>query len=217
MTPARPVRRALTLGGLTALSTVGVVALPGGRTLDNLWQLLAYLVPFVFATETIAALQPAWFARWRLAELAGVASFAVVFCVFVPKMFDRVLANDFDGFYSLMRILAPLLILIIVLPYRLFGARPAVVRRVAYASMLLMLSGIEDLLFWVWRGEPVPARWDWADHITVVLGHEASRTEAYLFIAVDLLAAVAVLVWPTRAGARLSEPHAEPPLAVRSE
>ena len=53
----------------------------------------------------------AWFARWRLAELAGVATFAVFFCVFAPKMFARVLANDFAGFYSLMRVLTPLLIL----------------------------------------------------------------------------------------------------------
>ena len=69
-------------------------------------------------------------------------------------------------------------------------------RRAAYASLLVMLSGIEDLLFFVWRGEPVPARWDWADHLTVLFGHVASRTEAYAFVAVHLVAAVLVLALP---------------------
>ena len=34
--------------------------------------------------------------------------------------------------------------------------------------------------------------------MTVRLGHVASRTEAYLFIAAHLVAALAVLCWPSR-------------------
>lgn len=213
--------RAAGLGALT-VATAAVVALtgPAGPQLDSVWWLLAHLVPFVLATETIVALRPEWFARWRLAELAAVASFALVFCVFVPKMFDRVLADDFDGFYGLMRTLAPLLILTIVLPYRLGGGRAGAVRRMSYASLLLMLSGIEDLLFWVWRDAPIPARWDWAGHMTVVLGHVASRTEAYAFIGVHLAAALAVLVAPVgllrRRGQAVRPTAAERPELVRS-
>lgn len=190
-------RRFLLLGCLAALSAVGVTLMvPRGHTLTSWWLLLAYLVPFVLATEAIAHMDPAWFARWRLAELAGVATFAVFFCVFAPKMFARVLANDFAGFYSLMRVLTPLLILGIALAYRLGGGAGSSVRRMAYASILVMLSGVEDLLFWVWRGSPVPGSWDWADHITVILGHVASRTEACVFIGVHLVAAVTVLLVP---------------------
>jgi hypothetical protein len=160
-------------------------------------------VPFVLATETVAVLDRAWFARWRLAELVALATFAMVFCVFVPKMFGRVIADDFAGFYALMRTLVPLLILAIVVPYRLGGGSAGAVRRMAYACLLVMLSGIEDLLFWVWRGVPVPVRWDWADHMTVILGHVASQPEAFVFIGLHLAAAAAVLVWPSRtAGAR---------------
>jgi len=68
-----------------------------------------------------------------------------------------------------------------------------------------MLSGIEDLLFWVWRGEPVPDQWDWADHITVLLGHVASRAEAYVFIGLHLLVAVIVLLWRRPAALRSAE------------
>ena len=198
--------RALALGLLTVLAAGGVTAVAGDRPLTSWWLLVAYLVPFVLAAETVAALEPAWFARWRLPELAAVASFAVVFCVFVPRMFDRVLADDFAGFYALMRVLVPLLILAMALQYRLGGGRASAVRRMSYASLLVMLSGIEDLLFWVWRGAPVPARWDWADHMTVILGHVASRGEAYIFIALHLLAAAAVLLWPSRRTARNAGP-----------
>ena len=227
MTPARALpggqrRRPLALGALTLLSAAAVaLAGPSGPQLDSVWLLLAHLVPFVLATETIAAVRPEWFARWRLAELVAVGSFALVFCMFVPKMFDRVLADDFDGFYGLMRMLAPLLILAIALPYRLGGGHADAVRRMSYASLLVMLSGIEDLLFWVWRGSAIPARWDWADHMTVVLGHVASRTEAYLFIGLHLAAAVAILVAPAGLVGRLArtrqrELRAEPQAMVRS-
>jgi hypothetical protein len=202
-------RRLLLLGCGTVASAVALtLTVPSGQTLSSWWLLLAYLVPFVLATETIAHIDPTWFARWRLAELGGVATFAVFFCVFTPKMFARVLANDFAGFYSLMRVLTPLLILGIALAYRLGGGAGSSVRRIAYGSILVMLSGVEDLLFWVWRGSPIPARWDWADHITVVLGHVASRTEAYIFIGVHLAAAAAVLLAPPRA--RLARVHTEP-------
>ena len=220
--PTGPLGRSVLFGALTLLTATAVaLAGPDGTELDNLWWLLAHLVPFVLATETIAVLDPRWFARWRLAELAAVASFALVFCVFVPKMFDRVLADDFDGFYGLMRTLAPLLILIIALPYRLGGGPAGAVRRMSYASLLVMLSGIEDLLFWVWRGSPIPAQWDWAHHMTVVLGHVASRTEAYLFIGVHLAAAAAILAMPSgllwrRTRARRPAASAELPEVVRS-
>ncbi|MGI5176912.1 hypothetical protein ACQEVZ_11320 [Dactylosporangium sp. CA-152071] len=191
-------KRFFGLVAATLVSGVLLVALaPDGKQLDSLWLFLAYLLPFVLATETIAALDPVWLRRWRLPEVVGVLTFTAVFCGFVPRMFDRVIADDFEGFYSLVRVLAPLLILAFALHQRLGGSAAATVRRICYASILVMLSGLEDLSFWLWRGQPVPQRWDWADHMTVRLGHVASRTEAYVFIAAHLVAAVAVLCWPS--------------------
>ncbi|GAB3827326.1 hypothetical protein ACFPIJ_07580 [Dactylosporangium cerinum] len=196
-------KRFFTLVLATLVAGVLLVALaPNGKQLDSLWLFLAYLVPFVLAAETIAALDPQWLRRWRLPEVIGVVTFTAVFCGFVPRMFDRVIAADFDGFYALVRVLAPLLILAFALHQRLGGAPAATVRRISYASILVMLSGLEDLSFWLWRGQPVPQRWDWADHMTVRLGHVASRTEAYVFIAVHLALALAVLCWPARRPSR---------------
>jgi hypothetical protein len=194
-----PLRALLWVAATVVSAGLLVVVQPSGGHLDHWWLLVAYLVPFVGAVEAVAALPAAWIGRWpRLGEVTVVASFVVFFGGFVPRMFARMLADDFDGFYALMRMATPMIILALALAYRLGGAGAVPVRRVAYASVLVMLSGLEDLLFWVWRGQPVPARWDWADHMTVLLGHVASRPEAYVFIAVHLAAALAVLTWRGR-------------------
>jgi hypothetical protein len=201
-TPA--VRTLLLAAGTLAAAVLARLATPYQQAIPNVGVLLVNLVPFALATETVASVPPAWFDRWRLRECVLVGMFAVVFCWFAPHMFDRAMKGDFDHFYDYMRTLMPLLIVALVTALRLGGGRPGTVRRVAWASILVMLSGLEDALFWVWRGQPVPARWDWAYHITVVLGHVASRTEAYTFIAVHLAAAVAVVALPDLFWCRLS-------------
>lgn len=195
--PTAAVTRSVVLAVLTLVSAVVVlVAFPQEQSIANAGVFIGHLVPFVLGAETIASLRPEWFGRWRLREVAQVGSFVLVFCYFVPRMFDRSLSGDSDGFYYLMLTLVPLLILSFVLHARLSGARPAIVRRAAYGNILIMLSGIEDALFWVWRGDAIPRRWDWADHITVLIGHIASRTEAFVFIGVHLVLAVLVFTLP---------------------
>ncbi|MFI9509736.1 hypothetical protein [Nocardia sp. NPDC052566] len=188
-----------------AVVSAGIVWQVSGREhdVDNLWTLLASLVPFVFATETIASLRPQWFWRGRLPELAALGAFAVVFCFLVPKIFAAAMDNDLERHYAWMRLLVPLLILSLALMLRLGGAPPATARRVSYAGILVMLSGIEDLAFQLLRGDPIAERWDWADHITVFLGHIAGRTEALVFIAVHLLIAAAIIAAPDRLWHRL--------------
>ncbi|MGX1774151.1 hypothetical protein ACWIGW_18710 [Nocardia brasiliensis] len=196
MSPA--VRSAL-LGG-AAVVAAGLVWGTTGRAhgLPSVWALLASLIPFVLATETIASLRPEWFRCGRLVEICALAAFLVVFCFLVPKIFAAALDDDFSRLYSWMRILVPLLILCLALMLRLGGAGPAVARRVGYVGILVMLSGIEDLAFQLLRGKPLAAQWDWADHMTVRLGHVASRNEALAFIVVHLVLAAVVLLLPDR-------------------
>jgi hypothetical protein len=165
--------------------------------------LLVHLVPFVFGVELVASLRPEWFGGGRWRELIQVASFAAVFCYFVPKMFDRFIASDFDAFYYLMLTLMPLLILAFALQHRLGGGRAATVRRGAYASVLVMLSGAEDVMFWVLRGRAIPGQWTWASHINVFFGHVVSRNTAFAFIGVHLSLAALILFLPDRFWASL--------------
>jgi hypothetical protein len=76
------------------------------------------------------------------------------------------------------------------------------VRRMAWAMLLLMISGIEDLTFLLVndhtdpRFTSIPDRWEWATHMRVRLGFYPTKYQAYAFIAVHVLAALAVLVAP---------------------
>jgi hypothetical protein len=99
---------------------------------------------------------------------------------------------------------APFVILALTLTFRLGGGRPATTARLAAAMLLLMLSGLEDLAFLLVnphtdpRWTPIPEVWTWASHIEVFIGHPPTKYEAYAFITVHVLLAVAVLFLPGR-------------------
>jgi hypothetical protein len=181
------------------------LALPHERELRSLWVLLAKLVPFVLATEAAAALDPAWARRLPLAKLAIPAAFLVYFCFFTPKIFFNSGDDTFDELYNLMLTLTPFLILALVLAYRLAGGGAGTVRRLAYAMLLLMLSGLEDLAYILvnphtdpaWQ--EIPEVWTWAHHMTVFVGQPLTRNQAFAFIAVHVVAALLVLFLPAAA------------------
>ncbi len=196
---SRDVLRCLLLAvGALASAAYVEVALPKQQEMGSVLVLLAHLVPFVFGTELVASLRPEWLRRRRLPELIQVASFVAVFCYFAPKMFDRFIASDFDSFYYLMLTLMPLLILTFALQYRVGGGNASTVRRGSYASILVMLSGAEDTMFWILRGRPIPQQWTWASHINVFFGHVVTRNTAFAFIGAHLVLAALVLFLPDR-------------------
>jgi hypothetical protein len=201
----RPLRF-LVLAAL-ALATAAWIwlALPHEREVRSLWVLLVKLVPFVLAVEAIAELEPAWLRRLPLARLAIPAAFLVYFCYFVPRIFFNAGDATFERLYYLVLTLTPFLILALVLAYRLGGGAAATVRRLAYAMLLLMLSGLEDLAYIkvnphtdpAWQ--QIPEVWTWAHHMTVFVGHPLTRNQAFAFIAVHVVLALLVLFLPATA------------------
>ncbi|WP_431996381.1 hypothetical protein [Streptomyces fungicidicus] len=190
---------------LAALAAVfaGIVwfAMPHDREVKSLGILLFKLVPFVLATEAIAQLDPVWAQRIRL-HLVVPVCFLVYFCYFVPKIFF--VAENHPELYYYILTLTPFVILSLVLAFRIGGGAAHLVRRLSYAMILLMLSGLEDLAFLTVNDhtdpawQTIPEVWTWASHITVFLGHPASKYEAYAFIAVHVLLALFLLFAPTR-------------------
>jgi hypothetical protein len=199
---------ALAATAAVAAAAIVWLALPHEREVGSVWELLAKLVPFVLATEAIARMDGDLARRRWLARIALPAAFLVFFCWFVPKIFYY--NEQFDRLYFYVLTLTPFVILSLALAYRLGGGTPGEVRRVAYASLLLMLSGLEDLAFLVLsphtdpRFWPIPEVWSWASHMTVFLGHPPTKAEAFAFIAVHLILAGLVLFLPGRAVAGLS-------------
>lgn len=177
-------------------------AMPHEREVTALWVLLVKLLPFVLATEAVARLDLAAPARRRLAAVALPVAFLVFFCFFVPRIFFY--SDDGPTLYYYVLTLTPFVILSLVLAYRLGGGPAGGVRRLAYAMLLLMLSGLEDLAFLTVnphtdpKWTPIPEVWSWASHMTVFLGHPPTKYEAYGFIAVHVALAALVLFLPGR-------------------
>jgi hypothetical protein len=208
MTLVRPgLRGHRTFAVLTAAAFAAAAAvwfgMPHTKAIPNVAVLLLKLVPFVLAVEAIAHLSLSAAMRRRVAVAAIPVCFLVYFAYFVPKIFFG------EGVYYLVLTLTPFLILALVLAFRLGGGAGGTARRLGYAMLLLQLSGIEDLAFLTvnhhtdpqWT--PMPQVWSWADHMSVFFGRPLSKYEAFGFIAVHVVLAVAVLTLPDRLWQRL--------------
>ncbi|GGM45364.1 hypothetical protein ACFFX1_43245 [Dactylosporangium sucinum] len=205
-----------------ACAAVVWFALPHDREVKSLGIFLFKLVPFVFAIEAIARLDLELARRLHLVRILVPAAFCVFFLYFVPKIFFYL--DDFPSVYYHILVLTPIIISALVLAYRLGGGGAGEVRRLGYAMLLVMLSGLEDFAFLTVNDhtEPpwntIPAVWDWASHMTVFLGHPPTRNEAYAFIAVHVVLALFILIAPARWFERLrprrSQPEQEP--AIRA-
>jgi hypothetical protein len=184
------------------------VTMPHGREIGSVWVLLVKLLPFVLATEAVALLDVAWARRLGLVRVALPAVFLGYFCFFVPKIFFNSGDATFDQLYYLVLTLTPFLILGLVLAYRLGGGTAATVRRLSYAMLLLMLSGLEDLAYILVnphtdpRWQHIPEVWTWAHHMTVFVGHPLTKVQAFVFIGIHVALALLVLLLPARAVTR---------------
>lgn len=193
----------LVLIALAAASAAVVwFVLPHDREVKSLGIFLFKLLPFVFAAEAIARLDVELARRLHLVRILIPLAFCVFFLYFVPKIFFYL--DDFKTVYYHILVLTPIIIVTLTLAYRLGGGTPGNVRRIAYAMLLIMVSGLEDLAFlkvnhhtdpqWA----TIPDVWTWASHMKVFLGHYPSKNEAFAFIAVHVVLVLFVLAAPTR-------------------
>lgn len=196
-------RPTIALGAAAVIVTAIIFAfLPPQREASSLARFLFQLVPFVLAAEGIARLTLTEAHRLKLALVATPLTFLGIFCWFVPRMFFNV--DDFPKFYVIVLQMVPFIILAMTLAFRLGGGPSALCRRLAAAMLLLMLSGLEDLAFLkvnhqtdpAWNH--IPARWNWASHMKVFLGHYPTKYEAFAFVGVHVILAGLVLFLPAR-------------------
>lgn len=209
MIPPKPLGFLMFAGLAVASAAFVWFGLPHDREVESLGIFLVKLLPFVFATEAVARLDVEWAKRLRFVLLLVPFAFLVYFLYFVPKIFffGGVASGTREAFYGLyyhVLTVTPFLILAMVLAFRLGGGTAALVRRLAYGMLLLMLSGLEDLAFLTVNDHTDPAYatipevWDWASHITVFIGHPPTKYEAYAFIAVHVVLALLVFFSPQR-------------------
>jgi len=210
-TPRRPFLRtnAVTLGaGLIAVILGAIVwfGMPHDRNVESLWVLLFKLTPFIAGVFAVAWIDLDWAHRLRLPLILLPLCFLVFFCFFVPRLFFFALVlQDGAGVYYTALTCVPFIILAFTAAFRLGGGSRETALRLPFAMILLQLSGLEDLAFLTVNDHtdpkwtPIPEVWDWADHITVFLGHPATKHEAYAFITVHVILALLVLFLPRSA------------------
>ncbi len=189
------------------LTAVILAFLPMEKEISSLWVFLFKLLPFVFATLSIAHLDFVDGVRKKLGLVSVPVTFLGFFCYFVPTLFFY--SDEFEVMYQTMLLAVPYVILTLAFSYRMGGGSSGNTIRLSFAMLLLMISGIEDLAFVLlsslydpdWLG--VPAVWDWASHMTVRVGRPVTAFEAYVFIAAHVALAVFVMFYPFRRLARM--------------
>lgn len=204
-------RVALPLGVLAvALAALVRFVIPYEQEITSLWILLVKLTPQLAALACVAWLDVAWARRLRLHLVALPAIFLGFLCYFVPATFMTALdmvdgTAEFEDLYLHVVVFVPFIMIGLALAYRVGGGSREGVLRVGAAMTILQMSGLEDLVAVLLnsRLDGIPEVWDWAHHITVRLGHVATRNEAYAFIAVHVVLAVLVLAVPRRLFAAL--------------
>ena len=180
-----------------------MVVLPPEQTLRNLADWAFRLSPFVLAVLTVALLP-----RWRFGPALLVLGIIVYMGFLDTEMVLRILdlanAPDseqealFEHVYQFELFTATFVVLFVLLAYRMAGARTTSVLKVGVASVLVVISGLNDLTFWLTNDWPDgrPEELRWASHIIVFVGGPPSAATAVVFLAVHLVLAGVVLALP---------------------
>ncbi|MFI6297997.1 hypothetical protein ACIBEJ_40850 [Nonomuraea sp. NPDC050790] len=199
--------RVTLLAGALAVALAGIVrfVLPYEQEITSLWAFLVKLTPQLAAIVAVAWLDVEWARRLRLHLFAVPAVFLAFLLYFVPKTFIAAMdiedgSGGFEDLYLHVVVFVPFLIVGLLLAYRLGGGTREGVLRTGLAMSILHVSGLEDLVAVSMnrRLDGIPEVWAWADHITVRIGHPATKYEAYAFIAAHVVAALLVLFVPRR-------------------
>lgn len=183
------------------LTVLIMVVLPADRTLDNVGELLLRLSPLLAAVIAVALFPRG---RWAPAlVVAGVLFYmGLVDTAYVLQIFefvDRGGAGDsFARFYQFTLFVNAFTVTFALFAFRLGGAGTAWTLKAGIAAVLIVISGLNDISYWLLADWPDgrPARLEWASHIEVFIGHPPSVTEAIIFLVVHLTLACGVLLLP---------------------
>lgn len=184
------------------LALLIMVVLPPDQTLDNLAEWAFKLSPFAFAVVAVALLPP-----WRAAPgllllgVLGYMGYIDTEMILRIQEFGRTADQDgaFEPVYQFELFITTFIVLLMLLGYRLGGARTANVLKTGVAALLVVVSGLNDLTFWalneVWAAGSRPSDLPWASHIVVFTGVPSVLT-AVVFMVVHVALAAVVIALP---------------------
>ena len=176
---------ALTVGA--AGFAVAWLATPHGRDIQAAWQLALKLVAFLCLAVAIAFF-PAAGRRWTHVLLA------VPFVFFTAYLLPRISwfyygdvdrAHDGSFYTHMYLLLYPGIVLTVAAAYRLGGGSPGRCLKVLLTGMIIIFSGLLDLMWFVANPVDLPDVID-APHINLITGGPISFGATILFTAAHL-------------------------------
>lgn len=195
------------------LGFYALAMMPHEREVKSLSVFVFKLLPFFAAAISISLLDLDLVRRLRLQLIAIAICFLMFFIGYVPKLFFDVIVGDGSNVYYMTLVIVPVVILSLTLAYRLGGASTGNCLRLSIVLLLLMLSGIEDVSFFLVNHHepggafnPIPEVLDWISHIKVRIGHYPTFNEVIIFMIVHLILAGLVMFLPFRFLERLKKP-----------
>jgi len=186
------------------ITALVMVVLPPDETLDDPAEFAFKLSPFVLAVAAVALLP-------RLRKAPALLLLAVfVYMAYLDtelvlriQQYGRVAPTDDGAFrpiYQFELFVTTFIVLFGLLAFRLGGARTVTVLKTGLAAVLVVISGLNDVTFWmlnnVWSTGQRPDTLPWASHMIVFVGRPPSIPVAVTFISVHLVLAAVVASLP---------------------
>lgn len=206
----RPQNLLTIICGFIALATglYAIIVIPPSRDVSSLGVFLFKLLPFIFGAITISLFKKeycAYLIKTKIAIPMFIIAFLIYFGAIVPMVFfvmssygDGAITfrEAFDGVYYLRLMEVPYIILVMTFVFRIAGGSTSNTLKLSFSLLAVMLSGIEDLAFFVVNGLPIPDEWTWVTHMQVRIGRFPTKYEAYVFITAHLILAAAIIFAP---------------------
>lgn len=183
------------LGGIIAF--IMFFVLPPDRVVHGLGDFIFKTMPLVCAVAAIA-LFPQKPPLLSLFLILGVifymgyldSAFYLRIEAWIRAALDGEAKAGFAAFYQFNLIVHSFTILFALFAYRLGGGRTAMVLKLGFSSILIMLSGLNDLTMWFmypWPDGVRPAIFDWASHVEIFIGRQPTLYHMLGFLAIHLI------------------------------
>ena len=187
--------------GLIALATglYAIICMPAERHVSSLGIFCFKLLPFIFGAITIASFKREYcdfLVRTKIALLMVIMAFLIYFGVFVPEIFNAMQTDNWNELYYTVLMEVAYIILFTTFVFRIAGGTSSSTLRLSFSLLVIMVSGIEDLMFHLINKYPIPDLWDWATHIKVRIGHYPTKYEAFAFIILHCILALLIIFVP---------------------
>jgi hypothetical protein len=186
--------------GLTGLT---IFVLSPDRVINGIPEFLFKIAPLVAAVLSIALFpRKATLSGWLLVLgfIFYMGYIDSAYFIQIDRLIDAAIANtykeQFPAFYTFNIFVNAFTVLLALFAYRLGGANAARVIKLGLSSILVIISGLNDLTMWVLYPWPDgrPFVFKWASHVAIFIGGDPNLYHMLAFLAVHIIL-ICVIMW----------------------